>query len=72
MYGEVLEVTGILRSAFTSAALQAQDDARVTDGDRKATEAFKRARKRRRRVRKGLEDKIQHTEGAMYRPGITD
>ena len=60
------------RGTFTASALAEQDRQRINAADRKITEKFKKARKRRRRVRKGLEDEIQAAEGIVYGPGIAE
>lgn len=72
MYSQVLREMGIPPGAYTTAAHDAADDQRVAKGERKATDAAKQARKRRRRVRKGIEDDIGHMEGEVYGAGIAD
>ena len=66
MYGHVLEEIGIPQGPYTFIALQAMDAARVAAGERKASERSKQARKRRRRVRKGIEDELQQAEKATF------
>ena len=45
---------------------------RVAAGEIKASERAKQSRKRRRRVRKGLEDEVQQAEGQQYGAGKAD
>ena len=71
-YCEVLEAMGIERGTFTASGLAEQDRKRVDAASKKTTEGCKKARKRRRRVRKGIEDDIQAAEGTVYGPGIAD
>ena len=72
-YCQVLEAMDIRRGSYTASAqsLAEEDRRRIVAADRKATQSAKKARKRR-RVRKGLEDDIQAAEGAVYGPGIAD
>ena len=70
MYGKVLETMGIPGGQFTSVALSALDNVQVMVAQKKATAGYKNSRKRRRRIRKGVEDKIQKAEGAVYRPEV--
>ena len=63
---------GIERGTFTTSGLAEQDRKRVDTASKKTTEGCKKARKRRRRVRKGIEDDIQAAEGTVYGPGIAD
>ena len=48
------------------------DDLRAWDADYKVVEKSKKARKKRRKVKKDLEDDIQAAEGTVYGPGIAD
>ena len=45
---------------------------RARDANYKVVEKSKKARKKRRRVKKDLEDDIQAAEGNVYGPGIAD
>ena len=71
-YLSVLEAMGMERGVFAASILAEQDRRRISAADRKATDRSKKARKRRRRVRKGLEDDIRAAEGVIYGPGIAD
>ena len=72
MYATVIEHIGILQGLHTMCALEEMDATRVKFADRKASEGARQARKRRRRVRKGLEDEIAQVEGHVYGAGIAD
>ena len=48
------------------------DELRAREANCKVAEKSKKARKKRRRVKKDLEDDIQAAEGAVYGPGIAD
>ena len=69
MFDHILQEMSV---SSTVEAHHAEDDKRVKKGDRKASEKTKQARKRRRRVRKGVEDEIGHTEEQLYGAGIAD
>ena len=70
-YLSVLEAMGMERGVFATSILAEQDRRRISAADRKATDRSKKARKRR-RVRKGLEDDIWAAEGVIYGPGIAN
>ena len=55
--------------SFTEGALRVLDQSRAYHAARKASEAEKRGRKRRRRVRKGLQDEELEAEGVQYEAG---
>ena len=71
MYATVIEHMGISQGLHTMRALEEMDATRVKSADRKANEGARQARKRR-RVRKGLEDEIVQVEGQVYGAGIAD
>ena len=58
MYGKVLETMGSPRGQFTSVAFSALDNVQVMMAQKKATAGYKKSRKRRRRIRKGVKDEI--------------
>ena len=72
MYATVIVHMGISQGLHTMRALEEMDATRVKSADRKASEGARQARKRRRRVRKGLEDEIVQVEGQVYGAGIAD
>ena len=55
--------------SFTDGALRVLDQSHAYHAARKASEAEKRGRKRRRRVRKGLQDEELEAEGVQYEAG---
>ena len=63
---------GIPRGQFTSVVLSVLDNVRVTVAQKKATAGYKKSRKRRRRIRKGVKDEIQQAEVDEYEPGIAN
>lgn len=65
----ILEEMAIPAGTFTLAALRRMDGSRSYHAKRKATEAEKSSRKRRRRVRKGVEDAELQVEGVQYQAG---
>lgn len=72
MFGRVLTAMGITPGRYTDAHLADTDDARLKYAARKGSAMAKRARKRRRRIRKGLEDEAVEAEGIPYAAGIAD
>ena len=56
----------------TARLLAALDVQRIQDEERKAGKEEKGARKRRRRVRKGVEDEEREAEGVTYEAGTFD
>lgn len=54
---------------FTAASARSLDDERVYHAERKASNKEKSARKRRRRIRKGVEEEVLEAEGLTYEAG---
>ena len=65
----ILEEMHLEPGSFTEGALRVLDQSRAYHAARKASEAEKRGRKRRRRVRKGLQDEELEAEGVQYEAG---
>ena len=65
----ILEEMHLEPGSFTEGALRVLDQSRTYHAARKASEAEKRGRKRRRRVRKGLQDEELEAEGVQYEAG---
>ena len=61
MFNHILQEMSVPSGIYTGEVHHAEDDKRVKKGDRKASEKTKQARKRRRRVSKGVENEIGHT-----------
>ena len=53
----------------TAVMLHSLNDARVYHAERKASQVEKSNRKRRRRIRKGVEEEEREAEGVSYQPG---
>ena len=64
--GEVVRMMGCTVGEFMVAGLQEEDRKRVYHAEKKASAEEKRGRKRRRRIRKGLEERLVEQEGVTY------
>ena len=69
MFERVLEEMGCATSRSTSTRLSCMDADRLYFSKRKHSTEEKEARKRRRRVRKGLEEDTMEEEGVTYASG---
>lgn len=71
-YVKVFEAMGVPPGPYAVSALQRIDATRLRFAQKKASEEARKARKRRRRVRKGIEDDVLEAEGVLYGPGVAD